>query len=183
MPMSTADILSTISIIAFVIAAISSVLAVFLWFRFKIPAVIGDLSGHTAKKSVARMRANNEKAGGQGYKPSATNLGRGKLTDTMQHSRKLKADSKKKSTENIQKKKVAENLMPETGILETNKAVITDNQQTEILTEGEATAVLTEEAVTVSLRQEHTISVKHSGRKKLKMLDEKILIHTDEVIR
>lgn len=69
--MSTAEILSLISTISFVIAAISFALAVFFWFSFKIPSVIGDLSGRTAKKSIARMRASNERAGGQGYKPSA----------------------------------------------------------------------------------------------------------------
>ena len=88
--MSTAEILSLVSLISYIIAGISLVLAVFFWFAFKIPSVIGDLSGRTARKSIARMRASNEKAGGQGYKPSATNANRGKLTDTMQHSKSRK---------------------------------------------------------------------------------------------
>lgn len=36
---------------------------------FKIPIVIGDLSGRTAKKSIERMRLNNEKTGNKSYKP------------------------------------------------------------------------------------------------------------------
>ena len=119
--MSTAEILSLISLISYIIAGIALVLAVFFWFFFKIPSVIGDLSGRTAKKSIARKRASNERSGGKGYQPSATNVNRGKLTDTMQHSRKLKNEPKKA-------KPVDESQMPETGLLESNKAEIVDNK-------------------------------------------------------
>ena len=91
--MSTVEILSLVSLISYIVAGICLVVTIFLWIIFKIPSVIGDLSGRTARKSIARMRANNEKAGGQGYKPSAENAGRGKLTDTMQHSKKLAGDT------------------------------------------------------------------------------------------
>lgn len=78
-----AEILSMISIIAFVIAGISLGLAVFFWFFFKIPGVIGDLSGRTARKSIARMRADNERTGRKTYQTGAINRERGKVTDTM----------------------------------------------------------------------------------------------------
>ena len=177
--MSTAEILSLISTISFVVAAISFVLAVFFWFNFKIPSVIGDLSGRTAKKSIARMRANNERAGGQGYKPSTVNVGRGKLTDTMQHSRKLANDVKKNDTK--KKTRVAD-VMPETGLLETNKAVTADSQQTDFLEDYEATGLLLDEDATAPLYEEPKSITKRTGGKKLKMLDEVMLIHTNEVI-
>ena len=173
--MSTAEILSLISTISYVIAAIFFVLAVFFWFNFKIPSVIGDLSGRTAKKSIARMRASNESAGGKGYQPSATNTKRGKLTDTMQHSRKLKAEPKKEGPP------IDESQMPKTGLLESNKAQIVDSQQTEIL-DGAATDVLVDDAVTVALQPESVKPTKRTGGKKLTILDEVMLIHTDEVI-
>lgn len=179
--MSTAEILSLISMISFVIAAISFLLAIFFWFSFKIPSVIGDLSGRTAKKSIARMRASNEKAGGQGYKPSAANASRGKLTDTMQHSRKLTDNSKKKPAPE-QKKTTGANVMPETGLLETNKAVTVDKNQTEMLDVPEATGLLVDENATAPLHEAPNLFAKRSGGKKLRMLDEVILIHTDEVI-
>lgn len=181
--MSTAEILSLISTISFVIAAISFVLAAFFWFYFKIPSVIGDLSGRTAKKSIARMRASNERAGGQGYKPSAANASRGKLTVTMQHSRGLVADSKKKPATAPKKKAPAGDVMPETGLLATNQAVVADGQQTDLLEGSEATGLLVDEDATASLHEEPKAPVKRTGGKKLTMLDEVMLIHTDEVIQ
>lgn len=181
--MSTAEILSLISTISFVVAAISFVLAIFFWFYFKIPSVIGDLSGRTAKKSIARMRASNERAGGQGYKPSAANASRGKLTDTMQHSKKLVGDSQKKPAAGPKSKTVADDLMPETGLLATNKAAAVVGDQTELLDGSESTGLLVDEDATAPLHDEPKAPVKRTGGKKLTMLDEVILIHTDEVIQ
>lgn len=181
--MSNAEILSLISTISFGIAAISFALAIFLWFRFKIPSVIGDLSGRTAKQSIARMRASNERAGGQGYKPSAANVSRGKLTDTMQHSRKLTADSTRKPQAESKKGTAAEDLMPETGLLATNKAKAAGGGQTALLEGEESTGQLVDKNATSSLHEEPKAPVKRTGGKKLTMLDEVMLIHTDEVIR
>lgn len=58
-----AETLSMISLISFLAAGAFAVLAVILWFVFRIPTVAGELSGRTAKKSVERMRKNNEEAG------------------------------------------------------------------------------------------------------------------------
>lgn len=55
-----ARIYQTVSIAAFSMAGISLSLAAALWFRFKIWRIIGDLSGRTAKKSIARMRRERE---------------------------------------------------------------------------------------------------------------------------
>lgn len=180
--MSTAEILSLISTISFVVAAISLALAVFFWFFFKIPHVIGDLSGRTAKKSIAKMRSANEKAGGQGYKPSAANASRGKLTDTMQHSSKLPANAKKKKAKPDKKKAANDSLMPETGLLAANKAEVISGEQTEVLESAESTSLLVDEDATVPLYEEVSLPVKRTGGKKLTMLDEVMLIHTDEVI-
>lgn len=173
--MSTAEILSLISTISYDIAAISCVLAVFFWFYFKIPSVVGDLSGRTARKSIARMRASNERAGGQGYKPSVANINRGKLTDTMQHA--------KKATVAHPKNPVAEDQRPETGLLAENKAVVLGSQQTELLDDENTTSMLIDEDATVPLHEEKQSSAKRTGGKRLTILDEVMLIHTDEVIR
>lgn len=173
--MSTAEILSLVSLISYIIAGISLVLAVFFWFAFKIPSVIGDLSGRTARKSIARMRASNERSGGKGYQPSATNASRGKLTDTMQHSRKHKDEPKKAQP-------VDESQMPETGLLSSNKADLPGADQTDLLEDSQATGLLVDADATAPLHDEPAQRVKHIGGKKLTMLDEVILIHTDEVI-
>ena len=180
--MSTAEILSLISLISYIIAGISFAIAVFFWFFFKIPSVIGDLSGRTAKKSIARKRASNERSGGKGYQPSATNVDRGKLTDTMQHSKKLAGDAKKKSAAETRKKAQAEDVMPETGLLAVNKADMSDGQQTDLQEGAEATGLLVDEDATAPLCEEPKPIIKRTGGKKLNMLEEVMLIHTDEVI-
>lgn len=180
--MSTAEILSLISTLSFVVAAISFVLAVFFWFNFKIPSVIGDLSGRTAKKSIARMRASNERAGGQGYKPSAANVSRGKLTDRMKYSSKLSGDPLTKKQQTRREKITGEDLMPETGLLATNDAVAADGQQTDLLVGFVSTYLLVDEDATVPIWEEPKAPATRTGGKKLTILDEVMLIHTDEMI-
>ena len=166
-----AETLSTLSIISFVVAGISLVLAVFFWFFFKIPTVIGDLSGRTARKSIARMRAANEKTGNKSYKESKTNAARGKLTDTIKDSGKLKKNA------------VQDDDRPETGLLTQNKADEASSEATGLLNdENAATGLLVDEDVTAPLDSPIQKTEKRKGGKKLKMLDEVIIIHTDEVI-
>ena len=52
-----AETLSMLSIISFIVAGVALAVAIFLWIFFKIPRVVGDLSGRNARKSVARVRA------------------------------------------------------------------------------------------------------------------------------
>ena len=58
-----AETLSMLSIISFIVAGVALAVAIFLWIFFKIPRVIGDLSGRNARKSIARVRASYEKSG------------------------------------------------------------------------------------------------------------------------
>ena len=50
-----AETLSMLSIISFIVAGVALAVAIFLWIFFKIPRVIGDLSGRNARKSIARV--------------------------------------------------------------------------------------------------------------------------------
>ncbi len=58
-----AETLSMISLISFLAAGAFAILAVILWFVFRIPTVAGELSGRIAKKSIERIRKSNEEAG------------------------------------------------------------------------------------------------------------------------
>lgn len=173
-----AETLSTLSTISFAVAGVSLTLAIFFWFFFKIPTVIGDLSGRTARKSIAKMRAANEKTGAKSYKESKTNAARGKLTGTMPDSEKL---SKKKLADDEQR--------PETGLLAENRADGVDTEETGLLLEeatgileSEATGLLVDENATEPLVTPTQTYSKRTGGMKLTMLEEVILIHTDEVI-
>ncbi len=63
-----AGILEIVSNVSYILAVVFLIISVFLWFRFKIREVIGDLSGRTAKKSITKMRETNERNGARFYK-------------------------------------------------------------------------------------------------------------------
>lgn len=163
-----AETLQLLSIISFAVAAACLVLAMFLWFFFRIPDVIGDLSGRTARKSIAKMRAANEKSGSKSYKESKANAERGKLTGTM-------PGIQGKKTDNLDENK------PETGLLNENKAEGLESEAIGML-ESETTGLLVDDDATAPLNMPEQKPKEKIGGKKLKMIEEVILIHTDEVI-
>lgn len=161
-----AETLSTLSIISFVVAGVSLVLAILLFIYFRIPTVIGDLSGRNAKKSIARMRSSNEKSGNKSFRASEANEARGKLTSTMHGI----GAQQKKAKEDV--KHPSDDQMPETGLLAENKADLI----------GESTVLLDNTEETTLLAGTPKEPAKRIGGVKLTLLDEVTFIHTDEVI-
>ncbi len=76
-----AETLAELAAVSFLLSGISLALSVFFWFFFGIPAVAGDLTGRTARKSIARMRDANERSGVKPYRSSKVNADRGRVTD------------------------------------------------------------------------------------------------------
>ena len=64
-----AQIYTVISMVSFVLAGVFLLISCFLWFKFNIYKIVGDLSGRTAKKGIEKMRKKNEEAGNR---PRAT---------------------------------------------------------------------------------------------------------------
>ena len=64
-------------------------IAVILFFALKIPKVVSDLTGRTARKAIENIRLHNEQSGDKTYQSSAVNLERGKLTDKISKSGRL----------------------------------------------------------------------------------------------
>lgn len=159
-----ADILHIISIVSFVLAVLFVVLAVVLWFVFKIPNVIGDLSGHNARKSIAQMRQNNERTGDKSYKPSERNIARGKLTGTMEE------------------RKVSSNVSSEeTGLLNENLAKDYDEQATGLLVD-DVTEFLDDSGETEALVANVTSINRAPSSIEVQLIEEVMLIHTEEKI-
>lgn len=175
-----AEILSIISLVSFIIAGISFVLAVTFFFVFKIPNVIGDLSGKNAQRSIAQLRAINEKSGSKAYRTSETNEKRGKLTGTMEDSGKLKKKNKKSG--DLKKKSSSDAERPETGLLESNVADNSDVQQTELLDTNDETGLLGDPNETETLELASNKAKPRVGGKKLEIIEDIMLIHTEEVI-
>ena len=172
-----AQTLQALSVISFVIAGACLVLAVFFWLFFKIPTVIGDLSGRTAKKSIAKMRAANEKTGTKSYKESRINAELGKLTGTIPN---LGKPDKSQRTPHDGK--------PETGLLTENKADGFESEATGMLDEAtgilgsETTGLLVDDNATAPLASLPRKFPAHSSGKQLEMIEEVMLVHTKEVI-
>lgn len=125
-----AGTLNTISIVAFVLAAIFFVIAVVLFFVFDIPSVWGELSGKTAAKQVAEIRAANR---------NVTSRRR------VASDEKVRKTGKTGNTSTMQARQAsrtqAVNYVPETDLLVEETALLTE--ETALLTEE--TALLTEE--------------------------------------
>lgn len=71
------------------LAGIMLLVSLLLFFLLHIPAVIGDLTGATARKAIADIRSQNTKSGDKTYKSSQVNRERGKVTDKMTPSGRL----------------------------------------------------------------------------------------------
>lgn len=83
------ELLQTLSLVAYVISGVLLVLTIVLFFWFKIPQVVGDISGATARKAIEDIRRQNEETGNKTYKSSAVNQARGRLTDKISSSGRL----------------------------------------------------------------------------------------------
>ncbi len=173
--MTLAETLSVISLVSFIVSGVCIILAIFFWIKFKIPLVIGDLSGRTAKKSIEKMREFNDKSGVKVYKPSEINVNRGKLTDSIPNSKGISTD--RKSTE-LNKT----NITPETGILWDNKSKKTIIEETQMLVDENETGLLVDGNETELLEQQNFQQVKPISKIKLTMLEEVIITDTNEVI-
>lgn len=165
-----ASIFKTASIVLFVLAAICLVSGILTFIVFKIPNVIGDLSGRNARKSIEQMRMSNEKGGKKSHRPHPVASDRGTLTEQIKESQKL-------SRKTVQKQS-AKPIIPDgsgaTDVLEDVNATVNlnyDQNGTEILNAG--TEVLSDSEIQVALN-ETTVP--------FKMIQNIVLIHTEEVI-
>ncbi len=190
------ETLQLISLISYIAGGVMLALAVFLWFYFGIPTVIGDLTGRTARRSIARLRASNEKGGAKSYRTSKGNQARGKLTETIPERRTgpqaaPKVDSTRPDTGLLQENRAGRDvaLSDATAPLSEETAPLTE--ETAPLTEetaplNEETAPLTEETAMLgaapAIRSGGAQTSRRSGGVAMRMLDEVMLIHTRETI-
>lgn len=162
------------TIVLFVLAGVCLAFAIFSFITFKIPNVIGDLSGRNARKSIEQMRESNEKGGSKSHRPHPVASARGTLTEPIkQNSSKLKKQKQVTSKpQAVSKVETKDNSA--TDVLDDPNATQKldyNETDTEILAEG--TQVLSNEVIQSALN-ETTVN--------FKMIQNIVLIHTDEVI-
>ena len=83
------DLYRYIFICAAILAGIMFVVSVVIFIIYRIPKVISDLSGATARKAIKNIREQNEASGEKAYKGSVINEARGKLTDKISPSGRI----------------------------------------------------------------------------------------------
>ncbi len=86
----TVELLQTLSLISYIVAGVFALVSVALFFFLDIKKVVGDITGATARKAIKKIREQNEESGDKAYKPSPVNLARGKITDEMTPSGRLR---------------------------------------------------------------------------------------------
>lgn len=79
----TYEVYNYIFIGSAILCGIMLIASILIFILFKIPSVISDLTGATARKAIKNIREHNEVSGEKSYKVSAINEARGKLTDKI----------------------------------------------------------------------------------------------------
>ena len=165
--------LYNLSNVAFVVSAIFLIASIFFWFHFKIPAVHDDVSGKKVRRSIAETRARNERTGKKEFKPSTTNIKRGKKTSVIV--------TEKDSPDG--------EFRPDTGVLVENKADEYDGEGTGVLNQLEETIDKEETCLLNQDTNDSTQLLCNESKERLQrermylnVLEEVMLIHTKEVI-
>lgn len=140
----TYDVYMMIFEVGRILAILMFVVSLILFFVLKIPAVIGDLSGATARKAIENIRNQNEESGEKAYKSSAVNKERGKLTDKISPSGSLHSKPSDKlgfgmKTEKISTQRLDSEDAGETTVLSAaNETTVLSSNigETEVLNEA-----------------------------------------------
>ena len=135
------------------LSAVFLILAIVLFFTMKIPSVVGDLTGSTARKAIAQIRSQSEAGGEKNYHPSRVNQERGQITDKISRSGNLLRNPSNKlpthgtsklNTGHLRAQAAADQVAADPGqtaLLDQNQTTMLDQGQTTMLDSGQ-TAVL-----------------------------------------
>ena len=172
----TYEVYHYLSIGAAVACGLMIALSVVLFFVLKIPKVISDLSGRTARRAIEDIRRQNETSGDKSHRSSFVNLHRGKVTDKISNSRRIQHPTPagnattKIATQNLRGK--SRKMPGNTGKMPAQQpyaprhvfqgeatTILPDMNATTILPENQTTTVLPENDVTTILPENQTTTV------------------------
>lgn len=178
-----AELLTRISWILFAVALISLLCAAVLWVRFKIPEIIGDLTGRTAKKTIAKMRSDNEKTGKMVLRPGVTGVrNSGSRHPPARHESPHRGSGQGAvCTRHSPVTQQAE--AGQTGLLADNRADGNSEEGTVLLSQTHNFLDVGHNATTLLEKTGRQTGVEAERASiAFEMLDDEINIHTDEVI-
>lgn len=202
------QVYNIISIVTFSLAGVLLIVSIFLWFKFNIWDIIGDLSGRNAKKSIKQMRQENEKSSVNLYRPSGSYGGKGESGEisVRQNSTKTETDEirtggmtaegiKVSRTLIVDEGSNATTLLADTATEDENATTILDSGETELLDDGATELLdygateLLDDGATQLLDEGTTVLTSITGDlqsdvipAKLTIIQSIVLIHTDEEI-
>lgn len=163
----TYDIYRYIFIGAAILCGVMFIVSVLVFIFLKIPKVISDLSGATARKAIKDIREQNEKSGDKSYKVSSFNAARGKLTDKISPSGNVIQQYQTQMGLGIDTTKIATQELPinqpanETTVLDyQNASQSTDSFEVDSVGE---TTVLSEGTTDVDFNVEYEITFIHTN--------------------
>ena len=160
----SANIANVLFYVFLVLSLLSLALAVYSFFGFKIIKIINDLTGRTARKSIAKKRIENEMSGDKSFRPSNKAKERGRTTDKIRESEKIINKKAGSSATDSEPTDVLDNM-------NATQPLNFDDSKTEILSEG--TQVLSGDKIQVAQNQ---------SKSKIELVQNIIFINTEEVI-
>ncbi len=177
------EVLRYIFIGAAALSGLMLIVSVMLFIFLKIPSVIGDLTGATAKKAIEKIRNQNESSGDKIYKSSAVNRERGRLTDKIFASGNIiKYETNPLGGAMATAKIATQELLEDSPSNETTVLGAEKDDGTTVLSED--TSVLDNETTVLSSQGEQAEMLTKSRRrsKTFEIEYEITFIHTNEVI-
>ena len=168
--------INIVSIIFFIIAGVSLLVAIYSFVRFNIPQIIGELSGRTAKKSIAQMRDKNVKTGDKSHRPSPAAKERGTLTDKIENKKSVE-----KKNENVATVEEGTELLNSTEKLPNGNQTELLNDNATVPLNDNATTVLSEETTVLTNNDNSQINASNDSND-FKIIQNIVLIHTNETI-
>lgn len=170
-----------------ILAGVMLAITVILFFAYKIPTVIGDLTGANARKAIENIRNQNENSGDKVYKTSQVNRERGKITAKMTPSGNLARESSGGLGGAMPTEKISTQELPqvnETTLLGANETTVLGANETAVLGANETTVLGTNETTVLGGggAGETTLLSAETTPATFQIEYEITFIHTDEVI-
>ncbi len=155
-----------------VLTVLLLITSVILFVALKIPRVIGELTGRTAKKGIEELKGGSKGSSAVSKKEQAKyyNQESGKITIRDAVSTETRRRNNDNTTDSLTAKKAKEKTDDIFG--DTKTDVLNDEEETDVLHGEEATDVLQGEEVTDVLRDEETTDVLHGGEETDVLKDE-----------
>lgn len=144
--MTTYEMYRYIFIGGLILAIVMAVTAILLFILFRIPKVIGDLSGSNARKAIENIRNSNEESGNKTYKSSYVNSQRGKLTDKISPSGRIQ----QKTTSDLKAGAMATSKIGQANSDFVNETTVLEAEVSETTVLGETTNETTVLGVTAA---------------------------------